>query len=88
MMADEAPPPVRLSVDDINDGKIAWHDARRIDVLLDGVVQEKVVEYDCEAGMVTRLSVDGAGNPFATPDGQSVARESHRGIVTVRWGAE
>ncbi len=75
--------PIRLSVDDLRGNEAGWDLARRLDVHLDGQLQTKVVEYDTEAGTVTRIVVDEAGEIVIDREAEAVKLETITGEVTV-----
>lgn len=82
MLATDAPP-VRYSVGQEDfDPEIG----RRLRIFVDGVEQQEVVEYDCEAGTVlkNKLNDEGRAQPDPT-DRNRVWRETVKGAVTVEW---
>lgn len=75
-------PPQRMSV---HDKDFDWAAGSIIDVLLDGIVQQEVIAYDCDAGTVTRNALDAEGKVQLTPDGHDILKETVAGTVEVRW---
>lgn len=57
----------------------------RLVITLDGVVQDKVIAYDAEAGVVTRYQVNADGNHCIDPASGAAAVEDVAGTVTVTW---
>jgi hypothetical protein len=84
MIEAEKEPPVRYSVGAPDfDPEVG----RRIEVTLDGVVQDRVTDYDCEAGTLTRLALNSEGRPYLTPDKKNIVTEDLIGAVAARWKA-
>lgn len=75
-------PPVRYAVGqaDFDPGI-----GRRLRVFVDGVEQNQVVEYDCEAGTVLRNKLDENGKAQLNEACDEVLRETITGAVTVDW---
>ena len=75
-------PPLRYSV-----GQEDFNPAigKRLRILVDGVEQQQVVEYDCEAGTVLKNKLGEDGHPMLNKERDAVARETVRGTVTVEW---
>jgi hypothetical protein len=82
LLTDPVPPPRRYSVNrpgfDPSIGK-------RVKVLLDGIEQSLVVEYDCALGLVDRFVTDADGQIQLTADRKHARRELLRGEVTIEW---
>ena len=57
----------------------------RIEVLLDGAVQDHVTAYDCQEGWLTRHTTDPAGYVVLDAARERVLIERRTGVVTVRW---
>jgi hypothetical protein len=72
--------PVRLSV---HDQDIDWHLAHRLIIKVDGVEQAKVVSFDTEAGTVTRLMLNDAGEIMVDQEAEEPMTETVTGTVTV-----
>jgi hypothetical protein len=82
MDADTAPPR-RYSV---GQADYDYEVGKRLSILLDGVEQKAVVEYDCDAGTILRNKLDADGRPQVDPNNRErVWRETVRGKVTVEW---
>lgn len=75
-------PPTRSSV---NDPGIDWDIAARTEVRLNGAAQNRVIEYDCEAGFLVRIVVDEKDDLVLNETGDEVATEIVHGAVTVAW---
>lgn len=76
---DTEQPPQKLS---IADSALLAKWAGRIEVLLDGALIDRVIEYDVEAGTVTRYRLNEEGRVYVV-DG-AAAEETLRGQVEVR----
>jgi hypothetical protein len=73
-------PPARYSVGQLDfDPEIG----RRLRIFCDGVLMDKVVEYDCDAGTVLRCKLDDKGQLQLNAKRDEVLREIVRGAVTV-----
>lgn len=57
----------------------------RLRIFVDGVEQEQVVEYDCEAGTVLKNTTGQDGRPMLNAKRDAILRETVRGVVTVEW---
>lgn len=55
----------------------------RLIISLDGVVQDQVVAYDIEAGVVTKNKVDAQGEVVIDREREEVVKVNVRGAVTV-----
>jgi hypothetical protein len=74
-------PPVRYSVSQRDFNREI---GKRLIISLDGVEQQQVVAYDCEAGSIVALKLDDAGRVQADPANRKVAlKETRFGKVTV-----
>lgn len=75
-------PPVRYSVgqDDFDPDV-----GRRLRILVDGVEQREVVEYDCEAGAVLKNKLGDDRRPQLNEKRDEILRETVTGNVTVGW---
>lgn len=77
-------PPRKWSVtDDDFDPMVA----RRIRFTLDGEEVTEVTEYDCDAGTITRLKRNEAGELFLINDKTEIAEETLTGAVMAAWKA-
>ncbi|EPR14204.1 hypothetical protein M527_29285 [Sphingobium indicum IP26] len=70
--------PRRMSVDDET---VDWSIAPRLSISVDGVVQDQVISYDMDAGLVVKFAVDADGKAIVGDD--ELVREEVRGVVTV-----
>ncbi|WP_159981903.1 MULTISPECIES: hypothetical protein [unclassified Novosphingobium] len=56
---------------------------RRLIISLDGVVQDQVVAYDIEAGVVTKHKVDAHGEVVVDREREEIVKVDVHGAVTV-----
>lgn len=78
-------PPIRYSIGQEDfDPEVG----RGLRILVDGVEQRNVVEYDCEAGVVLKNMVDRHGNIMLNAKRDEIMREVVRGSVTVEWAEQ
>lgn len=75
-------PPVRYSV---SQDDFSYEIGRRLRIFVDGVEQEHVVEYDCEAGTLLKNKLDDNGRHRLNEKRDEIVRETLRGVVTVEW---
>jgi hypothetical protein len=73
-------PPRRLSV---SDEGFEPELGQSIEIWLDGYKQDRVLAYDCQAGTIERMKVEGFGDPII--DGDQFVTETVSGRVLVRW---
>lgn len=78
--------PTQLDIDDLRADDVLAEIARNLEILLDGVVQDKVLRYDAKAGTLTRYVQDSEGHIVIVGWGNSrrAATEECSGRVEVR----
>lgn len=81
MDADTAPPRAYS----VHQPDFDFEIGRRLRVLVDGVEQREVVEYDCDAGTVLKNKLGENGRPMLNAKRDEIMRETVRGNVSVEW---
>jgi hypothetical protein len=75
-------PPLRYSV---SQKDFDYEVGRRLRVMVDGVEQQQVIEYDCGAGTVVKNKLDEHGRLMLNAARDDRMCETVTGTVTVEW---